>query len=161
MQRMKVVVLGVGNTLLTDEGVGVRAIEKLEADYVLPPDVTVIDGGTSAMEILEDLENLDALVIADAVFAHQDPGTLVKLEGDAVPAFFKRNMSPHQVGLSDVLAALQFNDRDPKKTVICGIKPVSMQLGMELTPEVQAQLPALVDMVVGELRALGLDVGRR
>ena len=155
---MKVVVLGVGNILLTDEGLGVRAVERLQAEYHLPADITLIDGGTSAMEILEDLENLDALIIADAVFAHQEPGALVKLEGDAVPAFFKRNMSPHQVGLSDVLAALQFNDRDPKKTVICGIKPVSMQLGMELSPEVAAKLPELVDMVVGELRKLGLDV---
>ena len=158
---MKVVVLGVGNTLLTDEGLGVRAVEALEAGYVLPSDVTVIDGGTSAMEILEDLENLDALIIADAVFAHQEPGALVKLEGEAVPAFFKRNMSPHQVGLSDVLAALQFNDRDPKKTVICGIKPVSMQLGMELSPEVAAQMPALLEMVVGELRTLGLEIAER
>jgi hydrogenase maturation protease len=158
---MKVVVLGVGNTLLTDEGLGVHALEMLEAGYDLPDDVTLIDGGTSAMEILEDLENLDALIIADAVFAHQEPGALVKLDGEAVPAFFKRNMSPHQVGLSDVLAALQFNDRDPKKTVICGIKPVSMQLGMEMTPEVSAQMPALVDMMVGELRALGLEVTRK
>jgi hydrogenase maturation protease len=158
---MKVVVLGVGNTLLTDEGLGVHALDMLATGYELPSDVTLIDGGTSAMEILEDLENLDALIIADAVFAHQEPGALVKLDGEAVPAFFKRNMSPHQVGLSDVLAALQFNDRDPKKTVICGIKPVSMQLGMELTPEVSAQMPALVDMVVGELRALGLDVRKK
>ena len=158
---MKVVVLGVGNILLTDEGLGVRAVEMLEAGYTLPEDVTLIDGGTSAMEILEDLENLDALIIADAVFAHQEPGALVKLEGDAVPAFFKRNMSPHQVGLSDVLAALEFNDRQPKKTVICGIKPVSMQLCMELTPEVQAQMPALVTMVVEELRKLGLSVEKK
>jgi hydrogenase maturation protease len=158
---MKVVVLGVGNILLTDEGLGVRAIERLETEYDLPDDVTLIDGGTSAMEILEDLEDLDALIIADAVFAHQAPGELVKLEGDAVPAFFKRNMSPHQVGLSDVLAALQFNDRDPKKTVICGIKPVSMQLGMELSPEVASKMSDLVEMVVGELRKLGLPVAKK
>jgi hydrogenase maturation protease len=158
---MRVVVLGVGNTLLMDEGLGVHAVDRLAAEYRLPPEVTVIDAGTSAMEILEDLENLDALIIADAVFAHQEPGALVKLEGDAVPAFFKRNMSPHQVGLSDVLAALQFNDRDPKKTVICGIKPVSMQLGMEMTPEVEARMPELIAMLVDELRALGLSIEAR
>lgn len=158
---MRVVVLGVGNILLMDEGVGVRVVEKLEAEYTLPEGVVVIDAGTSAMEILEDLENLDLLLIADAVFAHQEPAALVKLEGDDVPAFFKRNMSPHQVGLSDVLAALELNDRQPKKTVICGIKPVSMQLGMELTPAVAAQVPALLDMVLGELRAAGLSVERK
>jgi hydrogenase maturation protease len=158
---MRVVVLGVGNTLLMDEGVGVRVVEKLEAEYLLPEGVVVIDAGTSAMEILEDLEDLDLLVIADAVFAHQEPATLVKLENDEVPAFFQRNMSPHQVGLSDVLAALQFNDRAPKKTVICGIKPVSMQLGMELTPEVEAMVPAMLDMVLDELRKAGLKVERK
>lgn len=158
---MRVVVLGVGNILLTDEGVGVRVVEQLEAQYVLPDGVAVIDAGTSAMEILEDLENLDLLVIADAVFAHQEPAALVKLAGDDVPAFFQRNMSPHQVGLSDVLAALEFNGRAPKKTVICGIKPVSMQLGMELSPEVAAKVPALLDMVLGELRAVGLKIERK
>lgn len=158
---MRVVVLGVGNILLMDEGVGVRVVEKLEAEYALPEGVVVIDAGTSAMEILEDLENLDLLLIVDAVFAHQEPAALVKLQGNDVPAFFQRNMSPHQVGLSDVLAALEFNDRQPKKTVICGIKPVSMQLGMELTPEVAAQVPALLDMVLGELRAAGLSVERK
>lgn len=158
---MRVVVLGVGNTLLMDEGVGVRVVEKLEAEYALPEGVVVIDAGTSAMEILEDLENLDLLVIADAVFAHQEPAALVKLEGDAVPAFFRRNMSPHQVGLSDVLATLEFTGRAPKTTVICGIKPVSMQLGMELTPEIAEKVPALLDMVIGELRQVGLQVERK
>ena len=158
---MRVVVLGVGNILLMDEGVGVRVVERLESGYVLPEGVVVIDAGTSAMEILEDLENLDLLLIADAVFAHQEPAALVKLEGDAVPAFFKRNMSPHQVGLSDVLATLEFTGRAPKKTVICGIKPVSMQLGMELTPEVAEKVPALLDMVLGELRTAGLSVERK
>lgn len=158
---MRVVVLGVGNILLTDEGVGVRVVEQLEAQYVLPEGVVVIDAGTSAMEILEDLENLDLLVIADAVFAHQEPAALVKLQDGDVPAFFQRNMSPHQVGLSDVLAALEFNGRAPKKVVICGIKPVSMQLGMELSPEVAAKVPALLEMVVGELRAAGLKLERK
>ena len=73
---MKVVVLGVGNTLLEDEGIGVRAVEELQRRYVLPPVVQVIDGGTAGMELLESLEDLDKLIIADCVRVGQPPATV-------------------------------------------------------------------------------------
>ena len=81
---MRIVVLGIGNILLTDEGVGVRTIEALERDYVLPPEVEVIDGGTCGMEVLDDLEDLDALLMVDAIRSGKAPGTLIHLTGDAV-----------------------------------------------------------------------------
>ncbi len=90
----KYVVLGIGNILLTDEGVGVRVIEALERDYVLPPEVEVIDGGTCGMEMLEQLENLDGLVVVDCVRANQPPATPILLKGDDVPVFFKTKLSP-------------------------------------------------------------------
>ena len=77
---MRIVVLGIGNILLTDEGVGVRTIEALERDYVLPPEVEVIDGGTCGMEMLEQLENLDGLVVVDCVRANQPPATPILLK---------------------------------------------------------------------------------
>lgn len=158
---MGVVVLGIGNILLSDEGVGVRVVEALERDYTLPPAVNVIDGGTCAMEMLEQLENLDALIVVDCVRHGQPPGTPVLLKDDDVPVFFKTKLSPHQVGLSDVLASLEFTGRAPKHTAIIGIQPASMELGMELTPTVAERLPALLAMTVAELRGLGLDVRER
>jgi hydrogenase maturation protease len=153
---MKVVVLGVGNIILTDEGVGVRVIDALERDYAMPEGVTVIDAGTSGMEMLEDLSHLDFLLVVDAIAANKPPGALVKLSGDEVPVFFRRNLSPHGIGLSDVLASLEFMEAEPKETVILGAQPVSMELSTELTPAIAALVPELVAQVVVELTARGL-----
>ena len=158
---MRIVVLGIGNILLTDEGVGVRTIEALERDYVLSPDVEVIDGGTCGMEMLEQLEDLDGLIVVDCVRANQPPATPILLKDDDVPVFFKTKLSPHQVSLSDVLASLEFTDKAPKSIAIVGMQPVSMSLGMELSPEVAARVPELIEMTLAELRLLGIEAKAR
>ncbi|MDP2194749.1 MAG: HyaD/HybD family hydrogenase maturation endopeptidase [Rhodocyclaceae bacterium] len=158
---MKVVVLGVGNTILADEGVGVRVVEALEREYTVPAGVTVIDAGTSGMEMLEDLSDLDFLLVVDAIAAGKAPGELVQLRGDAVPVFFRRNLSPHGIGLSDVLASLEFLGAEPKETVILGVQPTSLDLSTELTPTIAACVPALVAQVVAELTQRGLAPTRR
>jgi hydrogenase maturation protease len=155
---MRVVVLGIGNILLSDEGIGVRVVERLEKDYNLPPEVEVIDGGTCGMEMLDQLEGLDALVVVDCVRHGKPPATPILMKGEDVPVFFRTKLSPHQVGLSDVLASLEFEDRAPKYTSIVGLQPASMETGMELTPAVDARVPELVAMTVAELRGLGLKV---
>lgn len=153
---MKAVVLGVGNIILADEGVGVRVVEALERAYVLPAGVAVIDAGTSGMEMLEDLAHLDFLLVVDAIAAGKPPGTLVKLAGDEVPVFFRRNLSPHGIGLSDVLAALEFMGAEPRETVILGVQPVSLELSTEMTPTIAACVPELVALAVQELSLRGL-----
>jgi len=153
---MRIVVLGIGNILLSDEGVGVRVVDRLEKEYRLPAEVEVIDGGTCGMEMLEQLENLDALIVVDCVRCGQPPATPVLLKGDDVPVFFKTKLSPHQVSLSDVLASLEFTDKAPKQTVIVGIQPLSMDTGMDLTPAVAARVDELLAMTVAELRAVGI-----
>jgi hydrogenase maturation protease len=158
---MRVVVLGIGNILLTDEGVGVRVVERLEREYELPPEVEVIDGGTCGMEMLEQLEDLDGLVVVDCVRCGQPPATPVLLKDENVPVFFKTKLSPHQVSLSDVLASLEFTDKAPKSIAIVGMQPVSMSLGMELSPEVAARLSELVNMTLVELSLLGIEAKGR
>lgn len=148
---MKTVVLGIGNLIMQDEGVGVRVVEALERDHAMPEGVTLIDGGTSAMEMLEDLSDLDRLIVVDAINAGEPPGTLLRIEGDEVPTFFRTRLSPHQIGLPDVLASLEFMGAQPKYMVILGVQPQAMELGMELTPVVAARVPELVDQVLAEL----------
>ena len=155
---MKVVVLGVGNTLLEDEGIGVRAVEELQRRYVLPPVVQVIDGGTAGMELLESLEDLDKLIIADCVRVGQPPATVIRRVDDEVPAFFRTKISPHQIGVSDVLAALQLRERFPRHLALIGIQPASLECGIELTPEIEATLPDVLAMTVAELRDFGVAV---
>ena len=155
---MRVVVLGIGNILLSDEGVGVRVIERLDQTYRLPSEVEIIDGGTCGMEMLEQLEDLDALIVVDCVRFGQPPATPVLLKGDDVPVFFKTKLSPHQVSLSDVLASLELLDAMPKEIVVLGVEPISLELGMEMTPTIAEQVPVLVEMAVAELRARGYQL---
>jgi hydrogenase maturation protease len=158
---MRIIVLGVGNILLSDEGVGVRAIEKLQQDYDLPPEVVVIDGGTTGMEMLEDLSNADHIVIIDAVRAGRPPASILRLADDEVPVFFKTKLSPHQIGLSDVLATLAFIGEAPGGVTVIGVEPVSLATGMELSPEVEARMPELMELLVTELHELGMAVRSR
>jgi hydrogenase maturation protease len=155
---MRAVVLGVGNLLLSDEGVGVRAIEKLAHDYHLPPEVELLDGGTSAMEMLDDLAHSDLLLIADCVRSGQPPGSLVRLSDEDVPVFLQMKMSPHQVGLSDVLATLAITGEYPGRVIVHGVEPASLATGMELTPAIADQLDALVDALARDLQAAGCNL---
>jgi hydrogenase maturation protease len=155
---MRIIVLGVGNILLTDEGVGVKAVEKLQLDFDLPPEVVIIDGGTTGMEMLEDLSNADHIIIIDAVRSGHVPASIIKLVGEQVPVFFRTKLSPHQIGLSDVLATLELMGQQPGGITVIGIEPASLETGMGLTPHVAAVLSDVVHLVVTELRQLGVDV---
>lgn len=154
----KVIILGVGNILLIDEGIGVRAVEAFERRYRLPAGVDVIDAGTAGMEMLETLENLDHLIIADCARLGKPPATVSVLRGEEVPNFFKTKISPHQIGISDVLGSLIFTGRQPKQISLICIQPNLIETGMELTPEVAAAIPEVLESIVGELRASGIEV---
>jgi hydrogenase maturation protease len=158
---MRVVVLGVGNILLSDEGVGVRAIEDLGRTYALPPEVELIDGGTSSMELLDDLANSDLLIIADCVRAGRPPGHLLRLVDDEIPALFRTKLSPHQVGLPEVLATLVITNEAPRRTVLFGVEPESLATGMGLTATVAATLPRLVTALAREITDAGLGISPR
>jgi len=152
---MRAVVLGIGNTILSDEAAGVRAVELLEQIYQVPANVQVIDGGTSGMEMIEDLSNLDFLIVIDVVKTGAAPGTVVRIAGDEIPVFFRHKLSPHQIGLPDVLASLELLDSMPKEIVVLGVEPISLELGMEMTATVAEKVPLLVDQAVAELLARG------
>ncbi len=155
---MRAVVLGIGNTILTDEAAGVRSVELLEQRYQVPDNVLVIDGGTSGMEMIEDLSDLDFLIVIDVVKTGAAPGTVVKIAGDEIPVFFRRKLSPHQIALPDVLASLELLDAMPKEIIVLGVEPISLELGMEMTPTIAEQVPVLVEMAVAELRARGYQL---
>jgi hydrogenase maturation protease len=150
----RIVLLGVGNIIMGDEGIGVRCVERLEASGKLAPNVAVVDGGTSTHELLGDIEDVDVLVIVDAAVTGGDPGSLIRLEGDRIPHAFSNKMSPHQHGINDLLASLQLLDRAPKRVIVHGMMPAVLELGMELSPQIEAAMPALEAAVLAELSAL-------
>lgn len=155
------VVLAIGNVMLGDEALGVRALERFARQYAVPEGVELLDGGTSAMELLDEIAGCGLLVVVDAVLAGTAPGTPVRLAGDAVPRFFRAKLSPHQIGLSDVLASLEFCGELPARTVVLGLEPASLRLGLELTDAVHARLPELADRIAAELRSAGIAVTAR
>ncbi|MGO9170695.1 MAG: HyaD/HybD family hydrogenase maturation endopeptidase [Rhodomicrobium sp.] len=158
---MRAVVLGVGNILLSDEGIGVHAVNALAARYELPPEVEIIDGGTSAMDCLDRIASSDLLLIADCVHGGREPGALIRLGDGELQVFFRTKISPHQVGLSDVLATLALHGLSPSRTVLIGAEPESFALGLEPTPELAATLPAMVEALAAELAAAGIGLQRR
>jgi hydrogenase maturation protease len=155
MER-RILVLGLGNILLQDEGLGVRVAERLAARYRLPPDVQVMDGGVMGLDLLPHLEGVSHLLITDAVQGGQPPGSLVRLEGEAIPAALSLKMSMHQVGLQELLALAGFQGTLPERVVLWGLEPASLEWGLELSAPIAAQIDALVDAAVGELRAWGV-----
>jgi hydrogenase maturation protease len=110
---VRALVMGVGNVLLSDEGVGVRIIEELEHRYRFPEEVEILDGGTSGIELLRFFDERDHLIIVDAVSADHPPGTVMRIEGADVPATFETRITPHQLGLSDLLATAKLTGQMP------------------------------------------------
>lgn len=155
---MRAVVLGIGNIILSDEAVGVRAVEALERGWILPRNVGAIDGGTSGMELIEDLSDLDFLLVLDALKTGAAPGTLTRIAGDAIPVFFRGKLSPHQIALPDVLASLELLGSMPKEIVILGVEFASLELGLEMTAPVAAQVPVLAALAADELARRGYAV---
>ena len=152
---MKVLVLGIGNVLMTDDSVGIRVINELERRFRFPENVELLDGGTSGIELLSYIVNRDYLIIVDAIKSDLPPGTVVKVEGDDVPAKFMTRISPHQLGLSDLLAAATLTGELPKQMVLFGIEPKLVALGLEMTDEVKGSFEKLLGVVVDELRMVG------
>ena len=151
----KTLVLGVGNKLMSDEGVGVHVVERLAAGYEIPKEVQLLDGGTLGMDLLYYLGGIENLLLVDAVETHKEPGTIIRLEDEEVPAFLSLKISPHQLGVPDMLAAARFKDLYPKRLVLWGIQPELLEIGLELSPLIESKMDILVGNMVEQLRAWG------
>jgi hydrogenase maturation protease len=151
MTNSKIMILGVGNVLLTDEGAGIHILKELEK-HELPEDTELLEGGTAGMELLSLIEEVDHLVIVDSVNAGVEPGAIFKFKPDDIsvlpPEF---NVSFHQVGLLEVLKMGQIFGKLPKTVTIFGIQPKTLQWGLELTPEVAIKIPKLTELVLQEV----------
>lgn len=154
-------VLGVGSILMMDEGLGIRAIEELQRRFVFPDNVELLDGGTSGIELLSYISGKDHLIIIDAIKGGMSPGTVLKVEGQDVHAKFRTRISPHQIGISDLLASACLTGELPKRLVLYGIEPKTIQMGIGFSDEVRAGFDHLLDVVVQELAEIGITVTPR
>ncbi len=115
----------------------------------------MIDGGTLGLDLLAYVENAQRLVVVDALELRAEPGTVTRLEGEQVPAFFAHKVSVHQMGLVDLLGAAKLTGHTPEELVLWGVQPATLAPGLELSPLVQAQVDALVENVLAELARWG------
>jgi len=153
---VKTLVLGLGNVLLSDEGVGVHVVRLLRERYRFPQEVEILDGGTLGLDLLPYVEDADRLLIVDAVQIDTPPGTVVRLVGDEIPAVLSLKYSPHQMGLSDLLAVARLRGHLPAEIVLWGVQPASLEVGLDLSPAVAAQVESLVQNVLAELQRWGI-----
>jgi hydrogenase maturation protease len=142
-------VLGLGNLLNSDEGLGVHAIQALQLDVASQyPHVTFLDGGTLGLNLLPLVEEADKLLLLDCVDAGVKPGTVVELSGEEIPRYSGMKLSQHQITFQEVLGLAEIRDALPQRLHLIGVQPVSLEIGTELSPEVQAQLPEVLERVI-------------
>jgi hydrogenase maturation protease len=151
-------VIGIGNILLRDEGVGVRVVDELaraaETGAVeVPAETRFVDGGTLGLELLPMIQDASVLILVDAVDLRLPAGAVAVLRGDAIEGTLAGHVSPHQVGIADLVAAARLLGTLPKATSLVGVQPARIEIGLELTSVVAAAVPLAMARVRDELAA--------
>jgi hydrogenase maturation protease len=159
-ERPTILILGIGNLVMSDDGVGVRVVQRLMHEYRFPGYVDIMDGGTLGLDILPRLEGIERLIVVDAVETGQAPGTCVRLFGDEIPVALETKISPHQMGLKDLLSVAMLMGHAPREMVLVGVQPGSIEMGTELTCEVEAKVENMIDNVLDELHKWGVQPDR-
>jgi hydrogenase maturation protease len=149
-------VIAVGSPVMGDDGLGLHVLQRLQEDWVLEG-VTLIDGGTWGMKLLPEIEDATRLMFLDAINTQKHPpGTVLLLERDEIPLVVDHNkLSPHDVGLQEVLAVAEFRGTQPALTCAVGVVPETVDISTELTPVVEASVGSCVDKVIERLRLWG------
>lgn len=150
---IRITVLGIGNILLQDEGLGVRTIERLINKYRFPDNIQVLDGGTLGMGLIPFLEGTNKLLIVDAVSGKLPPGSIYELRAGEVKIYFQQKVSIHDLGIQDVLATMEVLDKPIKEVVVIGMQPETMEAGLELSLVVAQGIEQLENLVLKQLAA--------
>jgi hydrogenase maturation protease len=149
---MGTLVLGLGNLVHADDGVGVHAIHRLQGDSHVPAGVVMMDGGTQGLSLVPHISGFQRLLVIDAVDTGQQPGTLIRLEGNALEKL-PGKASVHQLGFADLMVALKLLRQSPEEIVVIGVQPQSTDWSVELTAPVRQSLDELLAVVIAQLRS--------
>jgi hydrogenase maturation protease len=150
-EGQRVLVLGLGNLIHSDDGVGVHAIQRLQGDPSVPPWATLMDGGTHGLSLVPHISGFQRLLVIDAIDVGEKPGTLIKLEGEAVEKMPSKP-SVHQLGFADLMIAMKVLGEPPPEVVVFGVQPQSTEWSTELTPPVDSGLSELLPAVIAQLK---------
>lgn len=148
----RILVLGVGNLLLSDEGVGVHVAQRMMT-MDMPPEVQVVEGGTDGFGLVNVITEADRMILIDAVKGGGQPGSIYRFEIEDCPPYpdiFKTSV--HQISILEVINLSSLIGTTPRTTII-GIEPACMEMGMELSPAVEAKVPRVIQMIKEEVEA--------
>lgn len=151
----RILILGVGNVLLRDEGVGVRIVHELDARYDFPGNVRLMDGGVLGLSLMGTMMEADQVIVVDAVRGGDEPGTLYRFNWEAKPEHIQYKDTLHQIDLMETMGTLPLLGEVPVVTVL-GVEYEDIDnWGLELTPKVERAVEPLMALVLKELEALG------
>ncbi len=143
-----VLVIGIGNTLLSDDGFGVHVVDALRASEVSGSSTRLLDGGTIGLSLLPDIEDADHLIVVDAAELNEQPGTLRVFAGEDMDAHLSRHKSTvHEVAMSDLLCAARLSGNSPLTRFLVAVQPSSTDWGLNPTAQVQAAVEAACALV--------------
>ncbi len=151
-------IIGIGNTLMTDDGVGVFTVQELARRFEFPENVELIDGGTKGIELLPYLEGSSKLLFIDAVNFGKSPGYIGEIDKDRVAEYFQTKLSVHQIALPDMLGAGMFLGSLPEDIYLIGIQPESVELGYGLSPVISEKLDIFIERIIEKLNSWGVYV---
>jgi hydrogenase maturation protease len=161
MSQTQITIMGVGNILYRDEGVGIRAVERIEQRYEFPDHIVPVDGGVLGVNLMGVISQADKLIVIDAVYNNGRPGDLHRLAGEQIPKRIVAKNSLHQVDLLEALTLCSAIDKNPE-TVIVGIEPQDIEtLEVGLTPLIESRLDDLIEMSLEEVVRFGGSYRRR
>lgn len=153
-------IIGIGNPIMGDDGIGLAMLEQLQHQHYTHPDVaiTFIDGGTSGMELLPAFQDADWVIVLDALAGPGDPGSVHSFVGDQLPRLMHAKLSPHQVGLLDLLSVSRLLGQEPTRIAAVGVVAEDVSLGVGLTKTAAAAIPQAVQEADSLIRAWLTDV---
>jgi|YelNatPaOPRAMG01_1025707.scaffolds.fasta_scaffold01785_22 hydrogenase maturation protease len=157
-ERTALLVLGLGNVLCGDDGLGAIAVHLLQRDFRAPRQTVVLDGGTLGLSLLPLIQDAERVLMVDAIrHAGAQPGAAVRIQGDEVMPAVRERLSVHQIGVADLLDGARLLGCCPPNITLLGLVPQDLGLGVGLSPPVKRAMPGLVATIVAEARALGFE----
>ena len=154
--EVDLLILGLGNVLYSDDGLGALSVHLVEQQYEIPDGVRVADGGTLGLLLLPLFQQARRIVMVDAIhYPGLVPGELVRLESDEVAPVVQNRLSPHQVGVADLLNGARVLGEMPDELILLGLVPESLAFDVGLSAVVDRQMPALVRRVIAEAERMG------
>lgn len=152
-----ITVLGIGNLLMGDEGVGIHLIQTLEKSYTFSPSINLIDGGTTGLDLIPYFENCEKMIIVDAVDFQEEPGHIGTLINEEIHYRFNTKLSLHHAGLADVLSVIKLTDIPSPDMMLLGVQPQIVKMGIKLSDVIANKMELLLNLVTEKLEEWGIE----